>query len=135
MPLVKKEGDKYIVALSDEDQKEFTKLEWCRAQAIFNGICQRVKTDGWNEGYRNNMAVNLMITGRMLGITEGDNNQEIIELLDLPFDDEVDLASRMETIEGYVERWIFDNPIAYILDEGYYSSFAKEEDPVVIVFN
>lgn len=138
MPTVKDDGDKIRVELSEEDQKEFSKLQWCRAQSVFNGICQRLKTNGWQEGYRNNMAVNLMITSRMLGITEGDNNERLVDIVDawagLSHDAEIDLRNRIDIIEGYVERWIFDAPLAYMLDESYYTGFAKEEKPVEIVF-
>lgn len=140
MPLAIKNKEKYKVIISEEDQKEFSKLQWCQAQSVLNGICQRLESYGWEEGYRNNMAVDLMIAARMLGITEGDNNEKLIELVvnhseSWSDNNNEDLRNRIWTIENYVEQWILDNPFDYMVDENLFMRYDKKEYPIEIVFN
>lgn len=86
------------------------------AKDVVNGICAFMKREGWKEGYRNNMAVDLSCACKVIDI---DPMYPIRRYIDNSYALR-DAEQRIETIAKYADSWEQDNVL-----------FARMTDPTL----
>lgn len=76
---------------------------------LLNGISKFCSGEGYNEGYRNEIIVNLTVGTYMLGLDPDDvlTDFNTTDLIDCSDDDE-DPYTRMERVLGYTRRFCWD---------------------------
>lgn len=106
------------IGLKIDSESKFDEVEQTTAVNIINGIVQFVLTNGWKQGYRNDMAVNLCICCKILGVNPSTMFTSRIFILDgVNPSDRQDFERRARVISKYIDGWMH-SPFDYVLDIG-----------------
>lgn len=145
MPIASKVSDnRYKVFINKEDMEHYDEDDWCEIKDVFNGIFQFLKEQGWREGYRNNIAVDLLITANELNLidTEIESYGVIDRMMkDLVHDGVIDdnaymdYQARRNVISSYLNSWK-GSAMLYWLDPDTFNdySYAPTDTPITLVF-
>lgn len=106
------------------DIEDFTGAEIRDAAKVLNGIVEFVRVNGWKEGFRNNMSVDLTIACFMLKLEpEEFFNHVLLDLTDAP--SARDFYYRLGTIEDYLDSWSYD-PMYYMTNKDLWIDMCRD---------
>lgn len=104
----------------------FSKEEHKEALKVAIGIADEISMGHYQEGIRNDMAVDFAIA--MMVLTGSDEIENTVDVLELSGTDRADMKNRLNTIESYLDSWS-NLPFGYTIQNHYWIECYNLHDP------
>lgn len=108
--------------------RDWTRTEIEEAVDVADGILKFVKTHGWTQGFRNNIAVDLSISCHYLGRDPRRMLELVLDkgLEDIGMYDDEGISKRFSTVEGYIDYGWRHCPADYYADRGFWKRISEK---------